>query len=69
MEVSGRTPVQLLNGMKILDLSRVLAGPYATMVLADSGADVIKVEHPDRGDDTRHWARRSLAVSRPISFR
>ena len=44
-----------LEGMKVLDLSRVLAGPYATMVLADLGADVIKVEHPERGDDTRQW--------------
>ena len=44
-----------LENLKVLDLSRVLAGPYATMVLADLGADVLKVEHPERGDDTRHW--------------
>jgi crotonobetainyl-CoA:carnitine CoA-transferase CaiB-like acyl-CoA transferase len=44
-----------LEGVRILDLSRVLAGPYATMVLGDLGADVLKVEHPKRGDDTRHW--------------
>ena len=44
-----------LDGVKVLDLSRVLADPYATMVLADLGADVLKVEHPERGDDTRHW--------------
>jgi len=52
MEDGPRLP---LEGVKVLDLSRVLAGPYATMVLGDLGADVLKVEHPERGDDTRHW--------------
>ncbi|MDQ3249970.1 MAG: CoA transferase, partial [Chloroflexota bacterium] len=44
-----------LSDLLILDLSRVLAGPYATMLLGDLGARIVKIEQPNSGDETRRW--------------
>ncbi|HET7693790.1 MAG TPA: CoA transferase [Gemmatimonadota bacterium] len=44
-----------LSGIRVVDLTRILAGPYATMILGDLGADVVKIENPDGGDDSRGW--------------
>ena len=56
-----------LDGLKVVDLSRVLGGPYCTQALADHGATVVKIEPPD-GDETRSWGRRSSAIPRGISW-
>ncbi|MEV1132090.1 CoA transferase [Agromyces sp. NPDC049794] len=60
-------PTPPLSGVRVADFSRVLAGPYATMLLADFGADVVKIEPPS-GDDTRHWVPPVDATGRATYF-
>ncbi|XGA80751.1 CaiB/BaiF CoA-transferase family protein [Halomonas sp. CH40] len=60
-----QSPPAPLAGVKVLDLSRVLAGPWCGQMLADMGAEVIKVERPGKGDDTRQWGPPWLASQQP----
>ena len=53
--ISNRSVAGPLAGIKVLDMSRILAGPTCTQLLGDYGADIIKVEKPGNGDDTRNW--------------
>lgn len=59
------TPTKPLAGLRVLELARILAGPWAGQLLADMGADVIKVERPGQGDDTRHWGPPFLPGTEP----
>ena len=56
-----------LSNLKVIDLSRILAGPLCAMLLGDLGADVIKVERPDRGDDIWAWGPRLPVESLPTT--
>jgi crotonobetainyl-CoA:carnitine CoA-transferase CaiB-like acyl-CoA transferase len=58
----------MLGHLRVLDLSRVLAGPWACQLLADLGADVVKVERPGVGDDTRHWGPPWLGDTRESAY-
>ena len=53
-----------LSGIRVLDMSRILAGPSSAQLLGDLGADVIKIERPESGDDTRGWGPNITAEKR-----
>ena len=58
-----------LSGVKVVDCTQIMAGPFCTLLLADMGADVIKVEKPNGGDDaTTAWVLPSYRTGRPLSW-
>lgn len=57
-----------LDGVRIIDVSRVLAGPFCSMILGDLGAEVIKIEHHESGDETRGWGPHSQAGKAPTIY-
>ena len=57
-------PILPLKGIRILDLTRVLAGPFGTQLLGDLGAELIKIEHPSYGDITRQWGYDTMYTDR-----
>lgn len=70
MDNNGSQGLRALEGIKIIDLTRVLAGPFCTMLLADMGAEVIKLEIPGKGDDSRlsHPSKGAKALISSISI-
>src|SRR5438309_4485050 len=67
-EPHDRQPAQYpLHGVRVLDFTRILSGPYCSLLLRDLGADVIKVEKAGSGDDTRHWGPPFLDAANGIS--
>ncbi len=62
---SDQKPTTALSNIRVLDLGRVLSGPFCTQILGDMGAEIIKIEHPERGDDTRAWTPPEVAGESP----